>query len=122
MAKRVLTEDQKKILQELRDKHGAATPKFAAGSFCVIRRATRHELEALKDAFLAGMKAQPKGREAPSYASAQYALGVKAWVYPTEKEERALILKECPAFASEACDEAEALGNAGIEDVDLEGN
>ena len=120
MATRELTEEETTILHALREKHGDAKPLLVKGTFCVIRRATRHEMEADRDAVTQSMKPARRGQEPPSYAAARYKLGVSAWVYPEDKEERKRLLTEQGALASRACDMAEAMAEDGIEE--LEGN
>ena len=108
-------------LAQIGEKYGDAKPLLVKGTLCVVRRASRLELEALRDALTQSMKPAKRGQQSASYAEAQYKLGVAAWVYPEDKEERKRILTEQGAFATRACDIAEALAEEGIEELD-EGN
>jgi hypothetical protein len=120
MATRELTESETATIEELRAKHGTVKSYLVADTLCVVRKATRLELEALSDALTQSMRPPRRGQSAPSYSDARYKLGIAAWAHPTALDERKRILTDQGAFAMRSCDAAEAMAEDGIEE--LEGN
>lgn len=114
--KRELTEEEKKIVDQLRDKHRVVKHYWVDGELCVVRRATRHDLERYNETIAQSMKPRRRGQEGPSLADASRQLGISSWVWPEDKATRARIMDEQPGFVGRAATDAEQMAEELIED------
>lgn len=114
--KRELTEEEQKIVHNLRDKHGSVKHYWVCGILCVVRRATRHDMERYNEKIAESMKPRRRGQDGPSVADASRQLGISSWVWPEDKDTRARIMDEQYGFVGRAASDAEAMAEDQIED------
>jgi hypothetical protein len=121
MAKRPLSEEESKIVEQLRQQHGDVRHYMVRDKLVVIRMATAADLHRYKDTLAKAMAPKRRGQtDGPSVADAERTLGVVSWVYPDDKAERAAILTAAPGLIGRSASDAETMAEAGIED--FEGN
>lgn len=120
IVEREVTAEERQLFLELKDKHRRAKPFLVGDTFVVVRMASPGELHRYKDKVAKSFGAAARG--GASMSEAQRELALCAIVHPTERDAVKALLDAQPGFEAAAADAADALANAGIKELDLEGN